>query len=94
MQWKTTHSPRPKMARMPKSKIKTMLVVFFNIQGIIMTQYVPPGQTVNQTYYTELLTKLRGKILRKRPELWKNGWILHQDNAPAHNALSVQQFLA
>jgi histone-lysine N-methyltransferase SETMAR len=79
---------------MSKSKIKTVFVIFFNIQGIIMTQYVPPGQNVNQTYYIELLTKLRGKIQRKRPELWKNGWILHQDNAPAHNALSVLQFLA
>jgi histone-lysine N-methyltransferase SETMAR len=59
-----------------------------------MTKYVPPGQTVNQTYYTELLTKLRGKIRRKIPELWKNGWILHQDNALAHNALSVRQFMA
>jgi hypothetical protein len=48
MQWKATHSQRPKKARMPKSKIKTMPVVFFDIQGIIMTQYVPPGQTVNQ----------------------------------------------
>jgi hypothetical protein len=74
---------------MSKSKIKTMLVVFFDIQGIIMTQYVPPGQT-----YIELLTKMRGKIRKKRPELWKNGWILHQDNASAHNALSVRQFLA
>jgi hypothetical protein len=26
--------------------------------------------------------------------LWKNGFILHQDNAPAHTALSVKQFLA
>jgi transposase len=26
--------------------------------------------------------------------LWQNGWILHQDYAPAHNALSVKQFLA
>jgi histone-lysine N-methyltransferase SETMAR len=94
MQWKATHSPRPKEARMSKSKVKTMLVVFFDIQGIIMTQYVPPGQTVNQTYYIELLTKLRGKIQRKRPELWKNGWILHQDNASAYNAPSVRQFLA
>jgi hypothetical protein len=83
-----------KKARMSKSKIKTMLVIFFNIQGIIMTWYVPPGQTVNETYYVELLTKLRGKIRRKRPEFWRNGWILHQDNAPAHNALSVRQFLA
>jgi hypothetical protein len=40
------------------------------------------------------LTELRGKIQRKRPELWKNGWILHQDNAPVYNALSVRQFLA
>jgi hypothetical protein len=63
---------------MSKSKIKTMLVVLFDIQGIIMTQSVPPGQTVNQMYYIELLTKFRGKIRRKRPELWKNGWILLQ----------------
>jgi hypothetical protein len=94
MQWKTTHSPTPKNARMLKSKIKTMLVVFFDIRGIIMTQYVLPGQTVNQTYYIELLPKLREKIRIKRLELWKNGWILHQDNAPAHNALPVQRFLA
>jgi hypothetical protein len=53
-----TLQDQKKKARTSKSKIKTMLVVFFDIQGIIMTQYVPPGQTVNQTYYIELLTKL------------------------------------
>jgi transposase len=37
---------------------------------------------------------LRERIRRKRPELWKNSFILHQDNAPAHTALSVKQFLA
>jgi len=32
---------------------------------------------------------------RKRPELWENDcWIFHRDNAPAHNVLSVEQFLA
>ena len=25
--------------------------------------------------------------------MWRNEWILHEDNAPAHNALSVKQFL-
>ena len=35
------------------------------------------------------------KIRRKRRELWaSNTWILHHDNAPAHAALSVRQFLA
>jgi [histone H3]-lysine36 N-dimethyltransferase SETMAR len=41
-----------------------------------------------------VLTKLPERVRRKRPKLWQNGWILHQDNAPAHNALSVKQFLA
>ena len=36
-----------------------------------------------------------GNIWHKRRELWaSNTWILHHDNAPAHAALSVRQFLA
>jgi hypothetical protein len=34
-------------------------------------------------------------VRRKRPEMWKKGsWILHHDNAPTHNALSIKTFLA
>jgi hypothetical protein len=32
--------------------------------------------------------------VEKRPELRPDVWILHHDNAPAHKALSVEQFLA
>ncbi|VVC43896.1 Transposase, type 1 [Cinara cedri] len=60
-----------------------------------MTEWVPEGQTVNQIYYLSVLATLRERVRKKRPELWKNNsWILHQDNAPAHNALSVKQYLA
>ncbi|VVC37345.1 Hypothetical protein CINCED_3A023298 [Cinara cedri] len=53
------------------------------------------GQTVHQIYYLSVLATLREKVRKKRPELWKNNsWILHQDNATAHNALSVKQYLA
>jgi len=71
-----------------------MLIVFFDIQGIAMAEWVPSGQTVNQQYYIEVLTKLHERVRWKQLELWRNGWILHQDNAPAHNTLSVKQFLA
>jgi hypothetical protein len=55
----------------------------------------PEGQTVNQKYYLEVLTMLQEWVRQKRPELWKKkSWILHQDNAPAHNALRVKHFLA
>ena len=35
------------------------------------------------------------KVRLKQPELFaNNSWILHHDNAPAHTALSVREFLA
>ena len=34
-------------------------------------------------------------VREKRRELWETkSWLLHHDNAPAHNALSIRQFLA
>jgi histone-lysine N-methyltransferase SETMAR len=72
-----------------------MLIVFFYFNGIVMTEWVSEGQTINQTYYLSVLATLRERVRKKRPEFWKNNsWILHQDNAPAHNTLSVKQYLA
>ena len=54
-------------------------------------EFLLQGQTVNQHVYKEILRRL----LRSVRELWQdNAWLLHQDNAPAHNALSNRQFLA
>ena len=94
MHWKTPSSPRLKKARQSKSKFKAMLIVFFDIKGVILEEWVPDGATVNQHYYKQVLETLRERVRRKRPQLWENGFILHQDNAPAHSALSVKQFLA
>jgi len=56
--------------------------------------WVLEGQTVNQVYYKEVLTNLHERVRRRRPEIWKNdSWVLHQDNAPARNTLSVKTFL-
>jgi len=41
-------------ARMSKSKIKSMLIGFFDSQGSVHTEFVPQGQTVNQFYYREI----------------------------------------
>ncbi|KAJ8950203.1 hypothetical protein NQ318_003194 [Aromia moschata] len=54
--------------------------------------FLREGQTVNQIYYLNVLATLRER--KKRPKLCKNKlWILHQDNAPAHNVLSVKRYL-
>ena len=69
------------------SQIKTMLVCFFY-------EFIAQGQTVNQQCYLEVLTRLQESVRRKRPGLWPDKWILHHDNAPAHDALRVHEFLA
>ena len=65
MQWKSTSSPRPKKACMSNLKFKAMLIVFFDIQGVVMAEWVPSSQTVNQQYYIEVLMKLRERVRRK-----------------------------
>jgi hypothetical protein len=56
---------------MGKSNVKAMMIVFFNIRGIITIAWVPEGQTINQKRYLEVLTKLRERVRKKSPELWK-----------------------
>ena len=93
-QWKTANSPRPKISRQSKSRVKRMLLTFFYIRGTVHYEFVPTGQTVNQVYYLEVLERLREKVRRKRPELFaNNSWILHHDNAPAHATLSAGEIL-
>lgn len=94
-QWKSPSSPRPRKARMCKSKIKVMLIVFFDCKGVVHYEFVPEGETVNQHFYKEVLVRLMEKIRRKRRDLWESKqWLLHHDNAPAHSALTIRQFLA
>ena len=65
------------------------------IRGIVHYEFVPTGQTVNQVYYLEVLKRLREKFRWKRPKLSaSNSWIAHHNNALAHTALSVREFLA
>jgi len=92
-QWKTANSPRPKKFHQSKSRVKTMLLTFFDIRGIVHYEFVLNGQTVIQVYYLEVLGRLHEKVRWKRPELFaNNSWILHHDNAPAHTAQSVREF--
>jgi hypothetical protein len=93
-QLKIANSPRPKKIRQSKSKVKTMLITFFGIGGIVHYKFVPPGQNVKQAYYLEVLKRLREKVRQKWHQIFAAiSWILHIDNAPAHTALSVREFL-
>ena len=44
---------------------------------------MPPGQTVNQTFYRGVLERLRKRATRVRPGIARTR-MLHHDNAPCH----------
>ena len=92
-QWKSPSSPRAKKPRQSRSNIKVMLIVFFDLHGIVRADFVPRNTTVNSEYYKGLLERLRNNVRRNEPQKWANGFILHYDNAPRHTFL-VRQFLS
>ena len=84
MQWKYPGSSPPKKFKSVSSAGKTMALVSWKSQGVIMIDYLQQGRTINDAYYAAELRRLRREIARKtRGELTRG--VLHlQDNAPAH----------
>jgi histone-lysine N-methyltransferase SETMAR len=89
------NSPRPKKVRQVRSNMKVMLMVVFDIKGVVHHEFLHQGPTVNRWYYHEMLKRLRENIRRKKPQLWRNNsWFLHHDNALVHALPLIHDFLA
>ncbi|CAK9801685.1 Mariner Mos1 transposase [Anthophora quadrimaculata] len=94
-EYRLENEPNPKKPRQSRSKIKVMLTVFFDYHGVVYSEFLPDGQTVNKEYYLSVMRRLRENIRRKRLDLWKNNSrILHHDNALSYTSILVREFLA
>jgi hypothetical protein len=62
--------------------MKTMVI---NFKGTVYFEFIQQGLRVNQTYYVETVKQLHEAVCRKKPELWPD-WILHHDNALANES--------
>ena len=72
-----------------------MLICFFDQEGIVHREFVPPGMTVNADFYCDVLRRLRENVRHKRPQKCRNqNLIIHHDNAPAHMSFKGLPFLA
>ncbi|GBN15394.1 hypothetical protein AVEN_233922-1 [Araneus ventricosus] len=84
-----------KKCRLTKSRIKTLLIAFFDSKGLIHDEFVPAGTTVNVESYEGVLKRLLQRIRRVRPQLYQSGqWKLLHDNARPHTAIRLRYFLA
>jgi len=94
-EWVGETSSRQKKLRFQKSRVKIMLVIFFDLQGVIHKEFVPEGETTNAVYYKGVMERLLNRIRCVRPGMCESGvWFLLHYNAPSHNETIVKQFLA
>jgi hypothetical protein len=76
-----------------KSKIKSTLIIFFDIKGNAHKKFVLAGQTVNSTNYLDISQRLSENMRRYRPEVWRQkNWLLHRDKAPSRTHQAVNFF--
>ncbi len=93
MQWKHTTSPRVRKFKQTLSPKKVMACVFWDRRGVLLTEFIPYGQTVNKDVYCEQLKKLRRSIQNRRRGLLTRGVIFLQDNARPHTANQTKELL-
>jgi hypothetical protein len=56
--WKVQINQDRKNARQVKSNVKSVLIIFFDIKGIVHKEFVLAGQSVSSTYYCDVLWPL------------------------------------
>ena len=49
-QWKSPSSPHAKKAHQSRCNIKVVMIVFFDLDGIVRAEFVPTNTTVNSEY--------------------------------------------
>jgi hypothetical protein len=55
MECPNSHLPRTEKARQMKSKVKGMIIIFFDIKRVVHKELVVAGQTVDSTCYCDVL---------------------------------------
>ena len=85
-EWRHADSPHEKKFKVGLSAGKVLATVFFDCEGVVYTEFMPKGSTINAASYCETLKHLRKAIKDRRPGRLSDGIILLHDNAMPHKA--------
>jgi histone-lysine N-methyltransferase SETMAR len=88
--WKKPEERTPTRPRWNRSTRKVLMTIFWDRDGILLTDYLTQGNTINGQYYASLIEQLRCVILEKRRGKVSGGVLLLHDNAPVHKSNVVQ----
>ncbi len=94
MQWLPKGQPGPVKAKVHATRTKQMVLAFFDSKGLLYTNYMPGGTTINANYIVEALGMFMKILRKKRPQMVAGDWLFHWDNAPVHTTAKVTDWLA
>ena len=70
-----------------------MMIIFWDKDGVLLTEYLPRGTTINGPYYASIIERLHSIILEKGRSKVSRGMVLLHDNAPVNKCNIVQAAL-
>jgi len=86
MQWKHASSPSPQKFKVQTSAGKIMCTIFWDVEGILLIDFMRQKVTITGVYYADLLHKLSLVIKEKRRGKLTQVPLLLHDNAPEHRS--------
>jgi hypothetical protein len=92
--YQTSVSLRPILARVTGPNKNNDELFFVITRALYTLRFIKKGQTVNWHSYLEILGTILEALRQERHRLWPDACILHQDNVPANDMLSVWEFWA
>ncbi|GFY39119.1 uncharacterized protein TNIN_408651 [Trichonephila inaurata madagascariensis] len=76
-EWRHAGSPRRQKVRQNPSSVKLMVIVAFDVRGVLVCHFVPHGRTVTAQYYMDFLVRQVQRGVRdKCPDLVDSAIIL------------------
>jgi hypothetical protein len=82
-------SPEAKKAQKVRSSTKSMLIVFFNVKGIVHREFVPPNTTANYDFYCDVLGHERKCVTKKTGTLAQPQLTPSRQRTTRHNPKSL-----
>lgn len=69
-----------------------MCAIFWNRKGVMLLDFLKPGQTINSDHYNMMITELKAQTSRSGPEK-KATFLLQHDNANPHTSLKTVEHI-
>ena len=88
--WKRLRKQTSTRLRQERSAGKIMMIIFWDKDGVLFTEYLPHGTTINGLCYASIIERLRSVTVEKRRGKVSHEVLLLHDNAPIHKCKTVQ----